>query len=71
MLLMFDTIAKRYGKLPSEVLLTADSFDIMIMDVALTYEKYIHDKASGKPTVNTTDFSQDELKSMMEERRGR
>ena len=62
-------MAKRYGKLPSEVLCTADSFDIMIMDVALTYEKYLTDKAHGKATVKTEDFSQDELKSMMEKRR--
>lgn len=66
MLLMFDTIAKRYGKLPSEVLRTADSFDIMIMDVALTYEKYQSDKAHGRPTVKTEDFTQEELKSIME-----
>ena len=66
MLLMFDTLAKRYGKLPSEILRTADSFDIMIMDVALTYERYLNDKAKGKPTARTEDFTQDELKSIME-----
>lgn len=63
-------MAKRYGKLPSEILLTANSFDIMIMDVALTYEMYQHNKASGKPTVKTEDFSQKELQEMMEKRKG-
>lgn len=63
-------MAKRYGKLPSEVLLSANSFDIMIMDVALTWEMHQNNKAAGKPTVKTEDFSQDELKEMMEKRKG-
>jgi hypothetical protein len=60
-------MAKRYGKLPSELLRTADSFDIMILDVATTYEAYQHAKASGK----TTDFmNQSELVKYYESVRG-
>ncbi len=46
MILMFDAMARRYGKLPSELLKNADSFDIMVMDVGATYEAYQNSKHS-------------------------
>lgn len=45
-ILMFDQMARRYGKLPSELLADADSFDIMVMDVGATYEAYQNSKHS-------------------------
>lgn len=45
---MFDVMARRYSKLPSEILREADSFDIMIMDVAQTYEAYLNAKDNKK-----------------------
>lgn len=39
-------MARRYGKLPSELLDRADSFDIMVMDVGATYEAYHASKNS-------------------------
>lgn len=46
---MFDAMAQRYGKLPSELLRHADSFDFMILDVATTYQAYKQSQAEGKP----------------------
>ena len=48
MILMFDVMGRRYSKLPSEILRTADSFDLMVMDVASTYEQYLDAKANNK-----------------------
>ena len=39
-ILLLDTLATRYSKLPSQIVREGDSFDLMVMDVALTYEKY-------------------------------
>ena len=44
-IMQIDTIGKRYGLLPSEVIKRADSFDLFIMDAALTFEQY-HNKRS-------------------------
>ena len=44
MALTIDAIGKRYGMLPIEVMSRASTFDIFIMDVALTYEQHMHDK---------------------------
>lgn len=45
---MIDAMAQRYALLPSSVLKQADSFDVYIMDAALSYEKYMHDKQMRK-----------------------
>tara|TARA_R100001510_G_C7656880_1_gene217531 strand:- start:12039 stop:12245 length:207 start_codon:yes stop_codon:yes gene_type:complete len=45
---MFDVMARRYSKLPSEILREADSFDMMVMDVAQTYEQYLDAKNNKK-----------------------
>ena len=35
-----DLLAKRYGCLPSEILVRATTFDLVIMDVAMSYENH-------------------------------
>jgi hypothetical protein len=40
-------LGKRYGLLPSEVLLRATTFDLEVLDVSLTYEAYKTNKANG------------------------
>lgn len=40
-ILTIDTMAKRYGLLPSEVLSRATTFDMVIIDAALSYENWI------------------------------
>ena len=46
--MQIDTLGKRYGILPSEVLTRADTFDLYIMDAALTFENYHKKKANSK-----------------------
>jgi hypothetical protein len=45
---MFDAMGRRYSKLPSELLREADSFDLMVMDVASTYEAFENAKSNNK-----------------------
>ena len=47
MAVTLDQLAQRYGRLPSEVLQTATTFDLEILDIARFYEKYQHNKANG------------------------
>ena len=51
--MQIDTLGKRYGLLPSEVLKRSDTFDLYIMDAALSFEQYHHKKAmnNGKEPV--------------------
>jgi hypothetical protein len=46
MVLVIDTLGKRYGMLPSEVMTKANTFDIFIMDAAITYENHLHKKSN-------------------------
>lgn len=41
---MIDMMAKRYGLLPTEVLERATTFDMVIMDMSMTYEHYLKNK---------------------------
>ena len=66
---MIDTMAERYSMLPSEVLSRGNTMDLLIFDASASYKRYLQDKESGKTAVKTEDFSQDELKSMMEKSR--
>ena len=61
---MLDSMAERYGILPSELLQRADTFDLMVMDVALTYQKYINDKQQKKvdPDLMDNESLMDRLK---------
>jgi hypothetical protein len=36
-------MGQRYGMLPSKIISEASTFDLVIMDMALTYERHIHD----------------------------
>jgi len=47
-IMQIDGLAKRYGKLPSEVLRDANTFDLYIIDAALTFEQYHQKKAQNK-----------------------
>ena len=47
-ILMIDSLGKRYGILPSELLGRANTFDLYIMDVAMSFENYHHKKSMNK-----------------------
>ena len=60
---MFDALGKRYGTLPSKLLSNADSFDLMVFDVAVTWEKLQHNKANK--TVDQSMYQQEDLQELM------
>lgn len=63
---MLDALARRYGKLPSQLLRSADSLDIMVFDVAVSYEEMLHSKQSGK--VNPNLYNQEDLQKVWDNR---
>ena len=65
---MLDALAKRYGVLPSYLIQNGDTFDLMVMDVALGYEKMQHDKQNG--VVNPGRFNQEDLMERLNKVRG-
>jgi hypothetical protein len=42
-----DSLAQRYSILPSEALNRATTFDLEVLDIAMSYEKFKHNKANG------------------------
>ena len=68
--MLLDAVGKRYGCLPSKLLCDADSFDLMVFDVALSWEKMQHDKQNGNKTVDPTMYDQKDLQSIMDKARG-
>lgn len=47
-IMQLDGLGKRYGLLPSEILRRADTFDLYIMDCALSFEDFHHKKSMNK-----------------------
>lgn len=63
MILTIDTLAERYKLLPSEVMNRGSTFDLYIMDAAMSYHNHQHSK--NMKEVNPNDYSTDELLDMM------
>ena len=59
--MQIDGLAKRYGKLPSEVLRDANTFDLYIIDAALTFESYHQKKAMNKGQEPVDHYTTDDL----------
>ena len=57
-------MAKTYGLLPSEVLVRATTYDIMVADVLTTWENY-----QQNPT-KMDNFDPEQLKKVMEKAKG-
>jgi hypothetical protein len=64
-ILMIDSLGKRYGMLPSEVLNRSNTFDLYIMDVALSFENFHHKKAMNNGNDPLPDYTTDELLNML------
>lgn len=64
-IMQIDTLGKRYGLLPSEVLRKADTFDLYIMDAALSFENFHHKKSMNNGRDPIPEYSTDELKAIM------
>jgi len=65
---MLDAIAKRYGVLPSYLIEHGDTFDLMVMDVAVGYESMQQDNKNG--VVNPGRFNQEDLMERLNKVRG-
>lgn len=64
-------MAKEFGMLPSQVEKDATTYDLMVLDVLNTYDNYIQQKSAGKVDPSVYQFTQEELKTMMENRYGK
>jgi hypothetical protein len=51
MVLALDSISKRYGMLPSQAINEATTFDLFILDAAMSYENLVNARANGKQDV--------------------
>lgn len=56
-------MAERYGMLPSQVVMQATTYDLMISDVLATYDKYQESKSKNKGRVDPSvyGYTQEEL----------
>ena len=43
LIITIDNLSKRYGMLPSEVIVRANTFDLVIMDTAMTLERHFQE----------------------------
>lgn len=64
-ILQVDGLGKRYGLLPSEVLKRGNTFDLYIMDAALTFEQYHNKKVQNGGRDPVPDYNTDELMAML------
>ena len=64
MILSIDALGKRYSLLPSEVMIKASTFDLVVLDAAMGFQSYLQDKADGKK--QTPKLSQEEMMAAME-----
>lgn len=67
LILVIDSLGKRYGMLPTEALMRANTFDLYIMDAVLAFENYQHKKAMNNGREVLPEYSQDELLAMLNE----
>lgn len=59
---MLDALGERYGMLPSQLLDSANTFDLWVYDVAVSWINNQQAKADGKPQ----NYSVDDLRKRME-----
>lgn len=62
MILTIDQLASRYGMLPSEIMSRATTFDLVMMDAALGFQKHHRDRAEGV----VPNYSDDDLLKIKE-----
>ena len=65
LLLTIDGLGKRYGMLPSEVMSRSTTFDLYVMDAAMSFENFHHKKAMNNGKDPIPDYSEDELQEIM------
>jgi len=68
MIVTIDTMAKRYGKLPSEIMMSASTFDMVVMDAAMSYESYLEKQYKNNNSSQTPDVPEEDLMKIWENR---
>lgn len=66
MIITIDRLASRYHRLPSEVLATADTFDLYCLDVGIRYEYVQEQKRKGTWQKPAPKLSEDDLLKLMQ-----
>lgn len=61
MVMLIDTVAERYGMLPSEVITRATTFDVFIADTAIGYRNLIQQRAMNGGKDVLPELTQQEL----------
>ena len=64
-ILWLDSLGKRYGMLPSEVISKANTFDLYVMDAAMAFENFHHKKSMNNGIDPIPDYTTDELLAMV------
>jgi len=67
---MLDALGERYGMLPSELLDRANTFDLWVYDIAVSWINSQHDKANGKPAKYDESDLRKRMESVKNGRRG-
>lgn len=70
MIMLIDTLGERYGKLPSEVIRQATTFDVFVADTAIAYRNAQMDKANGRNQIDPSQYSEEDLLKVLKENRG-
>lgn len=65
LILVIDSLGKRYGMLPTEALMRANTFDLYVMDAVLAFENYQHKKAMNNGREVLPEYTEDELLAML------
>lgn len=64
-LLQIDSLGKRYGLLPSEILRRADTFDLYVMDAAMSHELFQHKKQQNKGKLPPDAYTKEQLQVIL------
>jgi hypothetical protein len=67
-LITVGEVARVFGKLPSEVVAHASTFDLMVYDVLMAWDKYKEDKQNGKLT--PAELDEAELMKLLKKAKG-
>ena len=66
MIVTLDAMAKRYGYLPSDIMNRASTFDMVVMDAAISYENYLEQQHRGGGSVAPPNVPEEELLKILE-----
>lgn len=68
MIMLIDTIAERYGLLPSEVIVKANTFDVFVADTAIGYRNTLNERAANPNKL--PDYKQEDLLEILKDGKG-